>query len=309
MLAKIGIITGYVIVTIVALLCFYVIRSYHKNKPLGMQSILTQVTILSTTVFGFAIMWTSLSYILIQIFGTFSKPIAIVLTLADIFNSQMGFVLIFFIVATKYAIVYHGIAIESISDEKVIKVLKLCLILLPAFFTCIELLKDGLSKNSGFQWRFYGQPEPDSKVSGSFVFSGTIVISMIVLLQLRIEYDALTMSDNLLEVGFIVKTLRRLKIKAIIKNQNAEQNEGQKNVTEYSLTTFRILVALVAIMACLVVYQQTGGAKNTKYVSLAYISLFFNAFPLILILKHERMRLFVASRTKMILNFKSADSK
>ena len=72
-LESILLICAYLISIIACQFSLIVIREYHKSKPLGMQTLLSEVTVIYTRVLGIANLVKSPTFCLVELFAPFPR--------------------------------------------------------------------------------------------------------------------------------------------------------------------------------------------------------------------------------------------
>ncbi len=98
---------GIIFTNIVELFCTFVIRSYHQNKPPGLQSLLSKVIVLFTWSFDLTTCAATVVVIYREIFGDFSHFMSVVLTLFGYLVSTTLYTNVLYMIATKYTLIYH----------------------------------------------------------------------------------------------------------------------------------------------------------------------------------------------------------
>ncbi len=279
-----GVLTlSYLISTLIGLFAHHVIRMYHRNKPLGFQTLLTQVTILCSQVCSFLMISNAIIQVTSELYGLFPKWLAITFTALMIYLGQIFALMVFFMVASKYLSIYHSERLATINDEKLIRLMKIVMIVVPADLTAIELLYlSDYEDMSGFQWRYYGHASPDSKSSKISNINLMIITAAAATLQIRTELDALKAQDA--ETGCAVKCWLWIKS---FKNEQEEEVNVNANDPGYSIQSIRVLILVCLLMAAVFVYGQVGGGDTIKWNMIIFTSLFFDGIPLILILRHD----------------------
>ena len=292
------IIVAYSVYCLIGCFSHHVIQSYHLNKPLGMQTLLTQVTILSSkSCTGIMILGAFLQ-VSTELIDQFPKWLALAYTLGEVYTGQMVYVIIFFVITTKYLSIYHGERLASFNDDKLLKLMKIGLFAVPTVLVAVEFLYLSDYKDmSLFQVKFYGKAKANSHLSRVSSLSTMIVFAAIATLQLRTEYDSLNGQD--------VKTGCATKLWACIKTLRRQQYLEQplEDVDpDYSIATVRVLILYVIVVITVLAYQQFGGAETTKWNFLVSLSFFFNVIPLTLVVRHDRMKALAVKITKQSIS-------
>ena len=211
----------------------------------------------------------------------------------EIFLGLMLFLAIFLVVATKYLLIYHGEKLASVDEDKLLKKMKICLIAMPCFLVAFEFLFfSDIDDLSVFQVRYYGTARPNSRITVVTTLTVTTVVSSIVLLHVRMEYDALRKADN--QTGYIGRCFQR------IRSLQTTENEQQTEEEPYSSNTLRVIVSFVLFLLVLTLYQRFGGAWSTKWNFLIGASMIFNLIPMILVIRHDSMR--KVARSKVLVH-------
>ncbi len=279
MLEKIVYIACTVIVFFVCQWTLFVIRKYHQDKPLGMQTLLGKVIVIFLKVFAFAVGILSSSMILTELHGPFSEMVAfswwliscvLILTLYLAFLTMM---------ATKYFLIYHGPYMDDVNEEKYLKRLKMLLIIFPTFLVCFELtLFSNLMELATFQQLQLGYSKQNAGLEITMMALMLLSLLAMITMQARIEYDAFHAQD--LEGGIFVKVLVACKST----KQQPTANAG------YTANVTRIAVGLGIMLFIIILIQLFGGADNTKWNQLYFAAIMANVMPSLFIYNHPGMK-------------------
>ncbi len=286
---SVAIIVSYSVYTAIGLFLHYVIQVYHKNKPLGLQTLLTHVTILSSQTCSCFLIAFWLLEVSSEAIVIMPKWLAILYMLVQMCLWQMFCLAVFLVVTTKYLLIYHGARLALVNDVKLVKRMVIALLTMPLSLVAFELMFiTEYQYQTVFQVRFYGSVKSSASVSTISIASLAIVLSSILILLIRTEYDAFMASD--VNTGWIARLLAGLKS---YKQSDEEQQEHQVETIDnspYSMNTIRVIELFLIMVVLVMIYQEHGGATSTKWNFLIVSSLIFNAIPMILIVRHDRMR-------------------
>ncbi len=152
---------AYITVTFLSWFAHRAIIKYHRNKPPGMQSILTTVTILwsQTCILGQA------AICLEQCLTEFLGPLAMIpagfLAFLELYAAQVMMMAFLIEALTKLTIIAHGSLIGSLNEESLTKRLKLILVFTPIALIVFEMgYLSSFEDLSAFQTKHLGG-EPD----------------------------------------------------------------------------------------------------------------------------------------------------
>ena len=282
-------------------LTMLVIREYHKNKPLGMQTILTKVTILVTKVFAAVISTIISNACIAELIGPFSRSMSIFSTILDYVCVIVFYSTVTMSVLTKYALIYHGPRFAGVSERIVTRVFAfLCCILAP-IMTFFEYGYFSTFDNLGlFQQRLLGYSKPNAQLE--LGISGSIFVTMLafLFLQIRIEIDAFK-ADSDFNKGLIVRIA-----KAIRSRSNTAADTDTGTFFGYNVSVLRTGMVIVLAGCLIIVYQLSGGEQNTKWNQATFLFVLSAVLPTIFIWKHDGMKTVAKKMFKNVIAFKDS---
>ncbi len=285
---KLWLALGFSVSTIIAVFAQFVIYKYHYNKPIGMQTLLTSVTILGTKVWAFVVPVHNLEQCLAEIVGPFNAAIAKLLALIEMYVVQAWMLSILYETLTKFCIISWGPWLANVNEEACIKKLKLSLILIPPCLMVVEFsLFSTFNDLAGFQSKHLHQVTSNARFSITTATLMAMNILTVIGLQIRVEYDAI-MADDILGGGCLVTLIKW--IRSNNATNNVVDNEALVSKLEQDLKTIRFLLIITSILTPIIVYQQTGGGASSKWNLLISMILLSDVVPLALVWRHPSMK-------------------
>ncbi len=116
-----------ILTALVGFFCAIVVKKYHENKPLGMQTILGEVIRISLVSYGLV----TANNLIIMNAMVCAAPIAaaasVVLAVANFFVAVLILTSLMLLFITKYLSLFHGPYLASLEEKDYLKVLKVLL--------------------------------------------------------------------------------------------------------------------------------------------------------------------------------------
>ncbi len=262
------------------LFSMWVIRKYHENKPLGMQSILSKVIIFFTKMTSLTITPTLCNICVLQILGPFSRPVAYFSTMLEYVCAIGFYSTLVLSVIVRYCLIFHSPAMASMSETAVLRTLKVLVWIVIVVATITEYCYISSFDNLGsFQLRHIGYSKDNSSLEVGIMAGIFLSVLSSVVLQLRIEVDAIHSNDT--QAGKLAKFFKWLR-------SNNVANEV-KNIG-YSMKVLRSVITCGALLSLIVIYQLIAGSENFIWHQTIFMSFLFGVVPFIFILKHDGMK-------------------
>ncbi len=272
---KIVIVSIYGITGIAHHLAMFLIRHYHEKKPLGMQTVLTRVTVYFTKVSAASISIFICNICILEIYGPFSWTMSCLLTLLDYLSAILFYSSLASSLCIKYCLIYHSHLLESFSDTTLMKCLKATIAIIVLIAPVIEYGFVTSFDNSGaFQIKHLGYSKTNSSLEVGLLIAAAFSLLSIVILQARIEFDAYNTND--IQTGKFAKFVNWIK-------QTDFNNFG------YSLKVLRTVVISGVSLGLYLICQISGGLHNLRWNQMTFLCVLFGVLPYIFILKHEGM--------------------
>ncbi len=254
----------YIFGTAYGLLVFHLIKSYHKCKPLGMQTILSRIFVFGINVTSVCGGSMAVLMALNAILSPLSNGLGMAVSLILFVCYYHCYMALFAVQLTKYLSIYHGLFLENIPEEITITFIKVTIKSVPwvvAFFEfgiltplrdtvlyCLMTAKD--QNNCGLKTIGYFLP---SLIFLNFGF-GTFFVA-------RIEKDQL----NSLEEGNQTFLAKLRSFLAVNKTGITVEATGG-----YRLSVPRLLVFLAMILTCMLTVQLISGMLSFQVNNLVF---------------------------------------
>ena len=291
---------GYVVSVIAGVFAFYVIRKYHGNKPLGMQTLLGQVTILTTKIFTAQDILKVTSLCVVEIVGKFQDVFAMIWLTVEYYVMILWYLSLLTIVITKYCSIYHGTLLANVNKESTLKNLKIFFAVAPGVVTFLEYtFFTNYYELSYFQVKTMGYSEPDGKTE---FFSKIIILLTFLafmLLHVRIEISACYARD--VNAGFIAKITHDITLAKEETGSSPRRYLKSFKALGYDMKVARIFTVCIVAVAVIVLYQITIGASNFKWNLFIGINIINVVIPYLIIYNHDGMKRLAVKSCKSLL--------
>ncbi len=281
--------------------CGSVIQTYHRNKPLGLQTLHGKII---EDVFVPA--WTGMAkamiamLILSEIVGPLPKEVALVFQVIDYGCVVIFHLSLFFVMLIKYLSIYHGPLIDSFDEKDVVKAVKTLVGLLPWTLALLEFLfitpmEDTLT----FQTKHFGFASQNAKIAKGKL-SGIVCNSiMLIVSQGRIEYENIVRNEG---YGCLASIKRILTAQEQSRSDDPESVNNEIGLDEananlsgtgsrlgYSHRFLRIVFVFGMVSILMIIFHVTTGAQYSKYNLLIIASIFAIGGPYLFISNHQGM--------------------
>ncbi len=253
-----------------------VVREYHKNKPLGMQTLLDKVTIFFTKMFPTCLTLICLNVCFVELFAPLPRWISVLSTMLDYVCTVAFYMTVQLVTVTRYTLVYHGSLAEGLNEQSVMKTFKIvCLVTTLVLLIMEYLFLSNIDNLGTFQLRRYGYAKPGSSIEVGIPGSVIVTLLFVIAVHLRIELDGFNANDdNVSKIAKLRKWIRQ---------------SGTTTDSGISVRVLQIMVAISILAAILLVYILTGGGKNTKVTQMVFLFVLSCVLPTITIFKHNGM--------------------
>ncbi len=281
---SVAIVGTNIIACIVCQTLLFVIRSYHENKSLEMQSFLSKVIIISIHVFHLVGIFGPTVFSLIEILGSVEYQTAVLLSLVEYIIGVMCYFSLLIMTTTKYLSIYHSTIVNELNEEQVLLFLKRLIFVFPITLASLEFsLWTNIEDTESFQI-FH----PINAQSGSKSRIGYGMLAMILcnffaalFLQGCLEYDFYH-QQTLGNISWIAKLKEWFLAK--------KADKGYIESAEFKLGIARALVAILFVLIVCLAIQTIFNAFGFKIILLIFFIILGNVCPLIFIVNHPGMR-------------------
>ncbi len=309
---KSSIVSFYCITTLFNWFCSYVIVKYHRNKPLGLQTLFSKVIVLLTFAFAQASTTSTIVRSLNVLAAPLDETLAIHVAVLSTISGLTFLLAILITLITKYLSVYHSTLISNANDDLITPCLWIVNVVMPYILAILEYnyLTD-IRKDETFLVLILGpdkEVEGKSEVTTRGVMLANVVTAIIV--QTRIEMDHH-------ETGYIVKIKHWFQandIKVAPQREPSSVGPDQEEAEDqfpdpahnfnetgsggYKISVLRLLLVLAAILMVIVL------AKGTGMATFIFFRLFFSVIcPMLFILTHDGIRHCLASQLKTVVSY------
>ena len=284
--------TVFIITRPVTLVTCNVIKTYQRNKPLGMQTLLSRTIITFTNTLSLAAFLFDSSLMCIDLLGPFkNEPLSMALSVIP-YMSVMAFLLIWLVMTiVKYLSVYHNDWIATLDDSAITKKITLSLLIFPPIATLIEFgCFISIHESVGFIGARYGLEYMDSAKREAVVQTlGAVIALAMGFLQLRIELDRYRNQET---SGLVQYFLRWIRSQDNSANDNANFTFGRFG---YSITDLRFFI-LLAIPVFIIII---AGPASSSELNIAVGCIVGHAIaPSLVISNHKGMRTIFVAKLK-----------
>ncbi len=286
----------YCFITIFCEFATTVVQKYHRDKPLGMQSlhgkIIEEVLMPALQISAFLI---NIALVAVDGFGTVSYHMAVLLQLTDFFCISTFQLSLFAVLLTKYLTIYYGSLIDSLEDNQIILVVKVAAFGLPWIFMLIQyVFLMNIDQSILFQLKNLGYTTSGSQMETMIIFGNVINFVMILISQIRIEYDHIKRQEA---QGLLAN------VKRIFSSQESGENDNLTENLGYQLSVLRILFACGVVFMTVVYFHATSGTESGKINSLIMATIISCIGPTVFIANHDGMRKIAVKQFKNICYF------
>ncbi len=244
--------------------CFYIVRSYHRSKPLGLQTLLGQVIVVFTKVCCAVTIFCG-TVVPIHVFldlGSFFEFGSQVLTSLSSILSCAFLISAMSILQTKYLSIYHSTLLHSFDDAEVISVFQVILVGLSLSLTLIEFgyltqIRDTVI----YQVLQYGTARTDALAEKSKVGLVLTFLTTLFILQSRLEADNIRHGEG----GILPRCLRN--------NFNFDDAAPEVDEDDYQMNVIRGVVFLLTLIMSLVLFHIIVGVGSVEVkMAVAYLT-------------------------------------
>ncbi len=272
--------TAFLISTLAACFVLLVIRKYHQNKPLGMQTLYGKVIEVFTVVFGIVTVVMNGIYCLLELYGPFSRSLAKIFSFLELAALSSFYLTTFTLMLVKYCSIFHGTFLSNLDEERSVRQIKTCIGITSTLLAVVELtILSILDDLASFQLKTIGYSKSDSKLETIIGSLFALNAIMALILYLRTEHAAVLVNDN--HSGL----LSRLVLS--IRNDNHHQSSV---VSGYDINVLRAGLLCLLLTTPQLIYQIVGGGDIAKWNILTMATIFTVVFPLVIILKNDTMK-------------------
>ncbi len=273
-ISNIVIVSAYCINVIINQFAMWIIRKYHESKPLGMQTILTKVTVFLTKVTAWCVTFSIFNFCSSEIFGPFSSTVSSVIVVVTYISAMTFFSTVASSLIIRYCLIYHGPLMASLSEEEVLQSLKVTVVAVTLCATLVEFVYVSTFQDLAyFQINHLGYPKPDSKAELGYPVAIFTNLVLTLIVQVRVERDALKAKD--IQTGKIIKVSRWIR-------------KMRKN--GYSLPVLRTIIVTSVLVTFFPLYHMFGGLVSLRWNLLVFNIVVSGLLPILFILKHNVMR-------------------
>ena len=234
-----------------------------------------------------------------------SHSIAAVLTII-VYISVMLYIFGFGVcLLTRYASVYHSQVVALIDEKRALAWIK-CVVLGASLtmpfveYTWLTQIEDTVT----FTVIRYGQRQGPMLVERLKPILNSVVVLIMLVLQLRLEYDNVKYGDNsffLQCVHYVKKLMGKLANPLALTYQVGEEEGGFQDNVDVNNHALRILVILASLIPIVLIFHATVGLANPMYgLVFSYLAITVLG-PGIYILNHKGLSKLALSRVKSLL--------
>ena len=280
---------GIWLVTLHSNLCFFMITSYHKSKPLGLQSLLGQVTVMSAVTSMITISFHGFVFpvIIVLDLGSSFEFCSKILEFISCFSISALFLSTLLILLTKYLSIYHSTLLHSCDEKLALSVIKLILIGLPMSLTLIEFTYlSNIEAISMYQILVSGSALKQSKVEKTKIGLFIVFLAVMLLLQCRLEADNIRHGES--SSGFLLHCFPS--------NQNMDGGGPDMHQDGYRIMVIRLVAVLFTFILGLALFQFFVGVDGVAELLTAVFVIGNLTIPTIAIVNHEGLRHHCASK-------------
>ena len=276
-------VSSWIFVILTGQLLLVVIRKYHQNKPLGMQTLLGKVIVIFVHTLAISGGVLESSVCATEVFGPIKSRMTIIRWFLETVLVEAFYIALLAMMATKYLLIYHGAYMSEVNEEAYLKRLKIILLTLPIALALLEatLISD-LEDLITYQQMYNGQVENDAKIETTTISLFSLSFLGLMSMQARIEFDAYQSQDG--QGSALSKFI------SCCKNCQAQSNISNNQDAGYAIKVARITVLLGFMLVVIVIIQLAGGAENTKWNQLYFSAILTNVMPILFIYNHSQMK-------------------
>ncbi len=277
-----------------------IMKLYHKNKALGMQTFLGRVVVLYLN-FLLAVGSVTTITSLWQEVAMIGEQTATLLTVSSkivnfclssfswiyqtcplvLYNDLTWVSATCIVLVVKYLSIYHSSYIHSLNEESAIKILRSFLLIMPPVLVSIEYsYLTGIKDTQVFHIYMGSKSASDHKmeVLSLAVYFITLITGLV--LQTRIELDHLSYHE--------ATCLSKFKNFFSTSNHNIDG--------EYKLSATRIIFAMGTLFIVFISYIILVGIENGKTIAIIYHVMFLTVSPTTFVLCHGTLRTIVTNQ-------------
>ncbi len=313
LIERIVFVTFYLTMAVSSTFSANVIRTYHRNKPLGMQTLhgkIIEEVMLPALKYVTWIMCTIM--ISSEIVGPFPKTLSYVLQVID-YDTVLTFqTALFFVMLVKYLVIYHGPYIDSFNETTIVCFVKVTTVLLPWMLAVFEYnFWTNMEDSVTFQTKHLGYSKPESKLEKGKIACNVWNFVMLLVCQGRIEFDHISHHESEGCLAFIQKAFANNDIHIEPEVGNPENAEEQNNSSltistngklGYNVSILRIAVACGFIFIVAIIFHATAGSEYSKYNLVIVGFIFTIGGPYLFISNHGGMRKIATEKIRRILS-------
>ncbi len=262
-----------------------VIQTYHRNKPLGLQTlhgkILEDIFIPAWT--GTA---TSLVTMMVvgEIVGPLSKELAMLFAVIDYVSLVTIQIALFFVILTKYLTIYHGPLINSLDEKDALQTVKVLVALVPFTLALMEYcFLTPMEESLTFQTKHFGLAKPEARGTKGKFFGIIFDALLLLISQARIEYGNISRNETHGCLAFIkrafVLTQNQLDNPVGVGSVNENESDASLSISSnvkrfgYNIRILRIAFAIGIASVSIVVYHVASGTAD-QYRKLTFVVIY-----------------------------------
>ncbi len=271
------IVSIYAFVFIVSVSCALIIKSYHENKALGLQSILGKVIVIFIQVFVLTSLTIAGPFGLTEIVINIDTRTAMVISVTKYLVGVAFYLSVTFVTLTKFLSIYHSPLVHDLSEGVYLRFVKSLHLGVPillaslefSFWTDVRITEtyQMLSKDDTLQGAHNGY---GLKAMILLAFTSAVA------LQIRIEVDYLRDKNE-----------SHLSTSERIKNWFRATESDEK--LDYSLNVSRLIVCITSALVIVVALQTFKVLSFRIYMLILYLVM-GNVCPIIFISSHPGLK-------------------
>ncbi len=273
----------------------YIVRKYHRSKPMGLQTLLGKVMIIVTTYYSMSSTSIAVIFSLTIVFRPTQFYIPEVMTFSVYVSLMLYFLGFGACLLTRYASVYHSTYVASLDEVQVLRWIKGSILAASILVPIIEytwitpvnvtVIYNIILDETG---------SPEQKVERLKNIVGLADVLVMITLQLRLEYDKAHFGDDSCFLELTNRILALISGQPNISDTNGDEgiqndaNDGDDNAGNHRFS--RILVILASIFPLTIFYQSLFGFDHPMNgVVLSYLAITVIG-PACYILNHDSMK-------------------
>ena len=270
---------------VLGLICLKIIRNYHENKPLGMQTLLGKVIVICTNVTALTlfVIATLISASSEMFSDLVNKTVASFLAGMSYNVVQMFYLSIISVTLTKYLSIYHSTILQDLNEKQILLNIKIALIIVPLLITAIEFffLTD-IEETPQFLIFQIQSGNHQSQQGGQHY--GYLIVVVAFLACALIGY-----------VQFCIELQKEGWLKMLFNKfvRHEEQQQSQdidENISIYKLSVMRGIMFICVVFSAFSAINLIVETLDFPILLLINVVVLLNICPAILILYHPGMK-------------------